>query len=109
MKKKNDPYGTITYVAPEVLNKENYDKKIDLWSLGVISYLLLGGCLPFNSENNEEIFHQILFYEPNYDILVNRGISNIGINFIKKLLNKNANNRINIDEALIDPYLKIKY
>ena len=107
--KKNDPYGTITYVAPEVLNKENYDKKIDLWSLGVISYLLLGGCLPFNSENNEEIFHQILFYEPNYDILVNRGISNIGINFIKKLLNKNANNRINIDEALIDPYLKIKY
>ena len=106
MKKKNDPYGTITYVAPEVLNKEFYDKKIDCWSLGVISYLLLGGCLPFNSENNEEIFNSILLIEPNYDNLINRGISNMGINFVKKLLNKNPNNRINIEEALNDLYLK---
>ena len=104
--KKNDPYGTITYVAPEVLNKEFYDKKIDCWSLGVISYLLLGGCLPFNNENNEEIFHSILLIEPNYENLLNRGISFIGINFVKKLLNKNPNNRINIEEALDDPYLK---
>ena len=104
--KKNEPYGTITYVAPEVLNKEFYDKKIDCWSLGVISYLLLGGCLPFNSENNEEIFHSILLIEPNYENLINRGISYIGINFVKKLLNKNPNNRLNIEEALNDIYLK---
>ena len=74
--------------------------------MGVISYLLLGGCLPFNSENNEEIFHSILFIEPNYENLINRGISYIGINFVKKLLNKNPNNRLNIEEALNDIYLK---
>ncbi len=39
-------FGTLCYVAPELLLGESYDKRIDLWSLGIISYVLLTGCLP---------------------------------------------------------------
>ena len=44
--KCNERYGTLCYVAPELLQGEPYDKKIDLWGLGIISYLLITGCLP---------------------------------------------------------------
>jgi len=37
----NDPFGTISYVAPEILSLKPYGKEVDIWSLGVITYLLL--------------------------------------------------------------------
>lgn len=50
--------GTPYYIAPEVLNK-NYDQKCDIWSIGVIFYILLCGYPPFNGENDEEILEKI--------------------------------------------------
>lgn len=44
--KCTERFGTLCYVAPELLLGEPYDKRIDLWSLGIISYVLLTGCLP---------------------------------------------------------------
>jgi len=43
-----DPFGTLSYVAPEVLLQKPYGKEVDLWSLGVITYLLLSRVLPFD-------------------------------------------------------------
>lgn len=51
----NDPFGTLSYVAPEVLLQKPYDKMVDLWSLGVIVYLLLSGTLPFDDDDDREI------------------------------------------------------
>ncbi len=44
--KCNERFGTLCYVAPELLMGEPYDKRVDLWSLGIISYMLLTGCFP---------------------------------------------------------------
>ena len=51
--------GTPGYVAPEILSGTPYDEKCDMWSLGVILYILLCGFPPFYDENNAELFAQI--------------------------------------------------
>lgn len=43
-----DPFGTLGYVAPEVLKKEPYTFSCDLWSLGCLTYAMLCGSLPFD-------------------------------------------------------------
>ena len=55
-----DPFGTLSYVAPEVLLQKPYGKEVDLWSLGVISYLLLSRVLPFDDEEDKEIARQTI-------------------------------------------------
>jgi len=54
----NEYVGTAYYISPEVLEGK-YDEKCDIWSAGVILYLLLSGTLPFDGENEDEIFEKI--------------------------------------------------
>ena len=51
--KCTEPYGTLTYVAPEVLLEYPYTKAVDLWSVGVMTYLMLTSRLPFDDPNSE--------------------------------------------------------
>lgn len=57
-----DAYGTLVYVAPEVLTGKPYDKAVDLWSIGIIMYMLMYGKLPFysQSDSDREIANQII-------------------------------------------------
>jgi len=57
--KMSDIVGTPYYVAPEVL-KGNYSSKCDLWSLGVLFYILLSGYLPFNGETASDVYEKVL-------------------------------------------------
>lgn len=55
-----DPFGTLSYVAPEVLLQKPYGKEVDVWSLGVITYLLIARVLPFDDEDEKEIARQTI-------------------------------------------------
>jgi maternal embryonic leucine zipper kinase len=55
-------WGTTPYMAPEMVNKEKYwGHHVDVWAIGVITYALLAGNLPFNGKNEEELFKKILW------------------------------------------------
>ncbi len=55
----NIPLGTCYYIAPEVIRRK-YGKEADIWSLGIIMYILLSGYPPFNGNDDLEIFKAIL-------------------------------------------------
>ena len=60
-KKKSLSIGTPLYMAPDVLNRM-YDNRADIWSLGVIAYILLTGEPPFDGATDDEIFTAIRYY-----------------------------------------------
>ena len=99
--KCTEPYGTLSYVAPEVLLDIPYGKEVDLWSLGVITYLMLGAALPFDDKHNEEeIARKTCLEEPPYKGSIWKKISKEGKDFINRLLEKKPEKRMNIKEAL---------
>jgi len=69
--KFSSKYGTPFYIAPEVL-KQSYNEKCDIWSCGVVLYVMLCGCPPFGGRSNQEIVRNVLrgevvFYSPDWD------------------------------------------
>mmetsp|Transcript_18967 Transcript_18967/g.13582 ORF Transcript_18967/g.13582 Transcript_18967/m.13582 type:complete len:130 (-) Transcript_18967:355-744(-) len=100
-----EPYGTLCYVAPEILLQSAYDKSVDCWSLGIIIYLMLGRHLPFDSEDDKEIGHKTIYQEINFRHPVWSTVSNEGKDLISKLLNKDRHTRITIKEALDHPWI----
>lgn len=91
--------GTAYYIAPEVLNNY-YNEKCDMWSLGVILYILLCGSPPFSGDSDEEIFEKIKTGEFKFKGSVWKDISEDAIDLINKLLDKNIQTRLSAQEAL---------
>ena len=99
--KCTEPFGTICYVAPELLMEKPYSKSIDIWAIGVITYLMLCGQLPFDHVNDDkEIVRQTLKEKPNLTFGLWKTISDEGKDFVNKLLEKNVNKRPTIEKAL---------
>ena len=102
---QNKIVGTIYYVAPEVINKK-YNGKCDIWSCGVIMYVLLTKKPPFGGDMPDEIIDNIQkgsydLNSPTFD-----KISKSAIDLIQKLLNKDIEKRISAQEALNHPWFK---
>jgi calcium-dependent protein kinase len=97
--------GSSYYIAPEVL-KKHYDEKCDLWSCGVILYILLSGRPPFGGENDKEIMERVAVGK--YDIQSSpfNKVSKAGIDLIQKLLIMEPKKRISAQEALLHPWFK---
>lgn len=98
-----DIIGTTSYMAPEVaLNK--YNEKCDIWSCGVIMFVLLFNIFPFGGETVEEIEENILNYKFSIaDDKIN-SISDSALDLLKLLLTYNPNERISAKEALNHPF-----
>ena len=94
-----DTIGTLVYCSPEVL-KNKYDQKCDIWSCGVIMYLLLCGKFPFSGKTEEEITKKILFGNLKFNNKQFENISESAKDLISKCLIRDKNKRITIKEAM---------
>merc|ERR1711935_1006777 len=92
--------GTPGYVAPEVLAQKPYGKAVDVWSIGVISYILLCGYPPFYDENDANLFAQILKGEFEFDSPYWDDISEEAKDFIRSLMCVNVEHRLTCHTAL---------
>jgi len=104
-KKLTEQIGTSFYIAPEVL-KNGYNEKCDLWSCGVILYILLCGSPPFYGKNEKEIFKKILDGNFSFRHKIWNKISTEGKNLVLKLLQVNPMKRLSAQEALEDVWFK---
>ena len=100
-------YGTPYYIAPEVLNN-SYDEKCDLWSIGVILYLLLCGYPPFNGYTDEDIIKNVKKGEFRTDDIEWQNISPEAIDLVHRMLEFKPNKRISAKEALQHDWI-VKY
>ncbi|XP_065359391.1 calcium/calmodulin-dependent protein kinase type 1 [Calliphora vicina] len=97
--------GTPGYVAPEVLAQRPYGKAVDIWSIGVISYILLCGYPPFYDENDANLFAQILKGEFEFDSPYWDDISESAKDFIRHLMCVNVEKRYTCKQALLHPWI----
>ena len=82
--------GTPHYIAPEVL-EGIYDEKCDIWSCGVILYILLCGLPPFNGEDDNEIFEEIKKRKFDFPDDLFHDVSNDAKDLITKMLSRHYN------------------
>ncbi|NP_001313180.1 calcium-dependent protein kinase 29-like [Nicotiana tabacum] len=100
-----DIVGSAYYVAPEVL-RYNYGTEIDIWSAGVILYILLSGFPPFSAETEEGIFEEILKGHVDLESPPWPFISASAKDLVKKMLTVDPKRRITAHQALEHPWLK---
>ena len=105
-KKMNKFIGTSYYIAPEVL-KERYDEKCDIWSCGVILFILLCGYPPFNGNTNVDIFHAIQNQNPIFGGEEWEDITPEAKDLIKLMLKKNPNERLNAEQCLSHKWFRL--
>ena len=104
--------GTIEYMSPEIISNENYDKCVDIWALGILLYEMLHGFSPFKSKNiklnyeqlKEEIFNNI--ENGSYVIYKEKQLSKECVSLIRKVLEKNDEERINVKEIFPQPWVR---
>lgn len=97
--------GTPYYIAPEVLAGREYDEKVDVWSAGVILYIMLGGAPPFYGETVEETFDAVLRGNLRFPSRVFRSVSPQAKDLIRKMLCKDVSRRFSADDVLRHPWV----
>ena len=97
--------GSSYYIAPEVLKKK-YNEKCDLWSCGVIMYILLSARPPFGGEDDTDIMERVAIGEYDLESPPFDKLSKNALDLIKRLLTMDVNERINAEQALNHPWFK---
>jgi calcium/calmodulin-dependent protein kinase I len=98
--------GTPGYVAPEILEGQLYDTQADLWSLGVIVYILLGGYPPFIEQNQRELFRKIRKGQFEFHEEYWGQVSKDAKALIGALLTVDPNKRLTADSSLKNKWIK---
>ncbi|XP_071967296.1 myosin light chain kinase, smooth muscle-like isoform X2 [Engystomops pustulosus] len=100
--------GTAEFVAPEVIAYEPVGFTTDMWSLGVICFILLSGESPFQGENDTETLQNITSGNWEFDEETDAVLSDSAKDFIRRLLQKNMKSRLTAEQAVNHPWIKDK-
>ncbi|XP_031373563.1 calcium-dependent protein kinase 1-like [Punica granatum] len=102
----NDVVGSPYYVAPEVL-KKRYGPEADVWSAGVILYILLSGVPPFWAETEQGIFEQVLHGDLDFSSDPWPSISESAKDLVRKMLVRDPRRRLTAHEVLCHPWIQV--
>ncbi|KAM9174625.1 serine/threonine-protein kinase 17A-like [Mergus octosetaceus] len=97
--------GTPEYVAPEVLSYEPISTATDMWSVGVLTYVMLTGESPFLGDSKQETFLNIAQVNVRYPDELFQGISPLAIDFLRSLLVRDPSERAQAQQCLQHPWL----
>ena len=94
-------------MAPEVLNQKPYGKECDYWSIGVVTFMLLAGQPPFYHEDKFALFQLIMNCKYKFDEQDWAGLSAESRDFVQGLLRLNPKERMNCEQMLEHPWMKL--
>lgn len=98
--------GTPEFVAPEIVNYEPVSLATDMWSIGVITYILLSGASPFLGNDNQETFSNITAAKFYFDDEFFSSTSELAKSFISSLLTRDPKKRATVNQCLNHPWIK---
>lgn len=99
-------YGHPEFVAPEIVNKQNVTLAADMWSVGIITYILLSGTSPFLGENDRETLERIKSGNISFSDDAFSKVSDEAKDFLSKLLVFEPSGRLNVKQALHHNWIK---
>ena len=100
--------GTLPYMAPELINRQPYGKKVDIWSCGVLLYTQFHGVVPFNITNADSLKESIVNLDNKY-IYYKQGITNDVKELISKMLDSDVENRATLDDVFNSKWMNKNY
>ena len=100
-------FGQPEYVAPEIVNGEGATFASDMWSIGIITYLMLSGVSPFRGQNDRETLQRIQMGDIDFDFELWQNISREAKHFVANLLVYKPEERMSVRQALAHPWLQI--
>merc|ERR1719244_817290 len=100
-------YGQPEYVAPEIVNGEGATFASDMWSCGIITYLMLSGVSPFRGQNDRETLQRIQMGDIDFDFELWQNISREAKHFVANLLVYKPEERMSVRQAIAHPWLQI--
>ena len=98
--------GSPLYMAPEIIQEKKYDNRVDIWSCGVITYILLSGRPPYVGAKKEEIFHSIEKGSLKFNHPIWERLSGESKDFIKSALERDFTKRPTALQLLEHPWIK---
>ncbi|KAL6968837.1 calcium,calmodulin-dependent protein kinase [Sarracenia purpurea var. burkii] len=97
--------GTPYYVAPEILSGREYSEKVDVWSAGVILYIMLAGVPPFYGESAAETFEAVMRGNLRFPTKIFRSVSPEAKDLLRKMICKDVFRRLSAEQVLRHPWI----
>ncbi|ERE71428.1 myosin light chain kinase 2, skeletal/cardiac muscle-like protein [Cricetulus griseus] len=98
-------FGTPEFLSPEVVNYDQISDKTDMWSLGVITYMLLSGLSPFLGDDDTETLNNVLSANWYFDEETFEAVSDEAKDFVSHLIMKDQSARMSAEQCLAHPWL----